>query len=141
MNRLQQFIKRINDANCGFLMDTDIPELIAIDRLCQVLVRCGGCRFVCSAQDVAHLEKCVVAGGDYVRDVSFPVGAFERAANWVHENCPVTPVSTLPASFLQKRGVTHALKPHSTHFHENDCSGSFDGNSVHSDTEWDAPGF
>lgn len=77
MNRLQSFIQRINQQSYGFLRDTDMPELIAVDRLCQVLVRCGGCRFTCAAQDVAHLVKCVEAGGDYVRDVSFPVGAFD----------------------------------------------------------------
>lgn len=81
MNRLQTFIQMVNQRSGGFLRDTDVDELQQIDRLCQVLVRCGGCRFVCSAQDVAHLERCIEAGGDYVRDVSFPTGAMERAAS------------------------------------------------------------
>jgi len=79
MNTLQTFIK---SQPYGFITDKELLKLVAIDRLCQVLVRCGGCRFTCAAQDVAHLETCIKAGGDYVRDVSFPVGSFERAASW-----------------------------------------------------------
>ena len=82
MNALQSFIA---SKPCGFLRDADMPALIALDRLCPVLVRCGGCRFTCAAQDVAHMIACVSAGGDYVRDVSFPVGAQDRAAAWVQE--------------------------------------------------------
>lgn len=79
MNKLESFIAARPG---GFLTDADIPALIALDRLCPVLVRCGGCRFTCAAQCVEHLVKCVEAGGDYVRDVSFPVGSYERAASW-----------------------------------------------------------
>lgn len=50
----------------------------ADSRLWPLLVRCGGCRFTASAQDVAHLIKCIEAGGDYVRDVSFPAAAGGR---------------------------------------------------------------
>src|SRR5881392_2872760 len=95
MNKLQEFI---DSKPMGFLSEADIPKLIALDRLCPVLVRCGGCRFTCGAQDVQHLMRCVEAGGDYVRDVSFPVGSVERAAKWKPE-CVVTPVAMLPASF------------------------------------------
>jgi hypothetical protein len=41
-----------------------------------VLVRCGGCRFLCGAQDVAHLIAIITADArDYVRDVSLPAEA------------------------------------------------------------------
>ena len=84
MNALQAFIA---SHPCGFLgtsseLADDLGKLIAIDRLCPVLVRCGACRFTCAAQYVSHLMHCIGAGGDYVRDVSFPVGSQERAASW-----------------------------------------------------------
>jgi len=69
-----------------FIEDTMIPELLKIDRLLQVLVRCGNGRFVCAVQDVSHFiqiieehsklktkETGVQFQGDYVRDVSLPV--------------------------------------------------------------------
>lgn len=135
MNKLQQFIQRINNETCGFLRDTDMPELIALDRLCQVLVRCGGCRFLCAAQDVEHLIKCVEAGGDYVRDVSFPVGAMERAASYVPEQfrsehpCQVHPAQPIKV-ILRTPTQSHAIW-----FNENDCGGAFDGNTVSSDAD------
>lgn len=82
MNALQSFIA---SKPCGFIDTDDLAALIALDRLCPVLVRCGGCRFTCAAQDVPHLMFCIGAGKDYVRDISFPVGAQERAAAWQPE--------------------------------------------------------
>jgi hypothetical protein len=115
MNKLQQFIQ---SKPCGFLTEADMPELIALDRLCPVLVRCGACRFTCAAQDCAHLITAIVAAKDYVRDVSFPVGAMERAASW-QPDCPVTPVSMLPASFLE---LLEACKLARDTESENGCS-------------------
>lgn len=82
MNQLQTFIAGLP---FGFLTAEQMPELIKLDRLHPCLVRCGGCRFTCAAQYVSHLIKCVEAGGDYVRDVSLPVGSAERAAGCVQE--------------------------------------------------------
>jgi hypothetical protein len=62
---------KVKDQN-GFLTDADVEILAGHNRLCQVLVRCGSCRFVCAAQDVKHLVGAVEAVGDYVRDVSLP---------------------------------------------------------------------
>ena len=69
-----------------FLTDADIPEVVKIDRMMLVLVRCGCGRFMCPAQDVAHFieiieehaklkekETGTTFQGDYVRDVSFPI--------------------------------------------------------------------
>lgn len=61
-------------ARHGFLTKSDLADIVGFDRLRRVLVRCGGCRFTAAAQDVAHLIRCIEAGGDYVRDVSLPVG-------------------------------------------------------------------
>lgn len=96
MNALQTFIASLPG---GFITSEQLPALAQLDRLCPVLVRCGGCRFTCAAQDVTHLIRCVVAGGDYVRDVSLPVGSMERAAKWMPD-CPV--VNMLPASFAER---------------------------------------
>ena len=60
----------------GFLTQSEVALLAGhlSSRLTQLLVRCGGCRFVCAAQDVRHLITLVESGSDdgpeYVRDVS-----------------------------------------------------------------------
>ena len=114
MNALQAFIASHPG---GFLTEQDIPALIRIDRLCPVLVRCGSCRFQCAAQDVAHIIQGIDAIGDYVRDVSFPVGSDARAAGWQPE-CPVTPAASFPQSFFEPRPPGERL-PHRSY-------GSFD---------------
>lgn len=71
-------VARVSEDQCGFLTESDVALLAGhpSSRLTQVLVRCGGCRFVCAAQDVRHLIALVESGsdngrvGDYVRDVS-----------------------------------------------------------------------
>lgn len=127
MNALQSFIA---SKPGGFLRDTDIPELIRLDRLCPVLVRCGGCRFTCAAQDCARLIRAVERDGDYVRDVSFPVGSDERAALW-QPDCPVTPLRMTPARFTAPKRPMRESMP----FNESDCSGAFDGIHVTSDAD------
>lgn len=82
MNALESFIA---SKPMGFITQADLPELIKLDRLCPLLVRIGGGRFTCAAQDLEHLIACVIAGGDYVRDVSFPVGSIERVGKWQPE--------------------------------------------------------
>ena len=61
----------------GFLTETEVAALTRREstRLTQVLVRCGGSRFTCAAQDAARLIAAVEASGDYVRDVSLPAGS------------------------------------------------------------------
>lgn len=66
----------------GFLTDRTLPELVHLDRLRQVLVRCGACRFTCAAQDAAHLMAIIDRDDvDYVRDVALLAGdpAFSQA--------------------------------------------------------------
>ena len=139
MNKLQAYIDWKNKTDGGFLRDVDMVTLIGLDRLCQVLVRCGGCRFTCAAQDVTHLVKCVEAGGDYVRDVSFPVGAWERAAGW-QPDCVVTPLCSLSAHFLAPRHTAGERakarqQDAAVRFDESQCGGVFDGNQVTSDAD------
>ncbi len=54
----------------GFISQNEIGAVEAQDRLWPCLVRCGGGRFSCPAQDVAHFVAIIDASADYVRDVS-----------------------------------------------------------------------
>jgi hypothetical protein len=60
----------------GFLVSKDdTKNLIAENRLQQVLVRCGSGRFTCAVQDLDHFIEIINAdpkARDYVRDVSIP---------------------------------------------------------------------
>lgn len=69
-------LRRITTETHGFLRADDLRTLAADPdtRLTPVLVRCGGCRFTCPAQDAAHLIDIITRErSDYVRDVSLPV--------------------------------------------------------------------
>lgn len=68
---------RVMRDRLGFVTEAEVSLLAqhATSRLWQLLVRCGGCRFVAAAQDVAVISAAIAARGDYVRDVSFPVEA------------------------------------------------------------------
>lgn len=133
MNKLQAFLQTLDG---GFIATREqAATLCGLDRLFQVLVRCGACRFVCSIQDLDHLTRCIDAGGDYVRDVSLPIGWEARAAGWV-EFCPVTPAATLPASFVAPPRPAAPRRPSSRPvFNEADCGGVFDGFGVVSDAD------
>ena len=113
----------------GFLGTAGLAVVAQEDRLRQLLVRCGGCRFVCAAQDVTHLIECVVAGGDYVRDVSLPAG--DRAFAEFRPAWPAMPLH---------RDETYAeeaqpMERQDSYFSESDCGGVFDGNVVTSDAD------
>lgn len=84
-----QEVLREATARYGFLSEADV-QVLAADagtRLTPVLVRCGGGRFTCPVQDVAHFIRIIERDAqasdgalaidtDYVRDVSLvsPVG-------------------------------------------------------------------
>ena len=68
-------IARVKRDRMGFCDEQEVAAIASdpATRLQPMLVRCGGCRFICAAQDVRHL--CIIIGehgGDYVRDVSIP---------------------------------------------------------------------
>ena len=68
---LRTLLLRVRDDNGGFLRDTDLVELAKLDRLRQVLIRCGNGRMVVAAQDAKHFADIVDRDGvDYVRDVA-----------------------------------------------------------------------
>jgi hypothetical protein len=62
----------------GFVTKADLPELIRINRFCELIVRCGGRRFICSAQDCSLMVDAIESAGDYVRDVSATCRQLER---------------------------------------------------------------
>lgn len=144
----------------GLITQADLPDLIKLDRLCPLLVRIGGGRFTCAAQDLEHLIACVIAGGDYVRDVSFPVGSIERAGKWqpepqtfmrlpAHEQNEIAHDEKLskmhdalwpnqkPQVYFDEHDEGGASDGNQVHvqFNESDCGGVFDGNRVISDAD------
>jgi hypothetical protein len=135
INALQKFLAGLP---FGFITANQMPDLIALDRLHPVLVRCGGGRFTCGAQDVAHFIKCVEAGGDYVRDVCVPAGSIERAAAWVAApsvaKCVHQAANTKAAGLLGT--VPDKVKSsRAPAWDESQCGGVFDGRQVTSDAD------
>jgi len=64
-------IEEIRSKNFGFIYAGDLPAIIAENRFQQCLVRCGGGRFICPAQNVEHFTRIIGnEESDYVRDVS-----------------------------------------------------------------------
>jgi hypothetical protein len=133
VNLLQSFIQSRQPG--GYLRNVDIPELIKLARLCPVLVRCGGCRFVCGSQDAPVLEKYIVAGGDYVRDVSFTGDSERYAAGWTPERVPAQVERCLVARATPKPGIKTVRGRTNPDFRESDCGGVFDGFGVVSDAD------
>jgi len=79
-SQVLEFVRR---ERSGFLVDADVAAIAAdpATRLELLLVRCGGCRFLAPADQVAHLLRIIVReGSDYVRDVSLPAGRWLREA-------------------------------------------------------------
>jgi hypothetical protein len=68
----EALVARVKRDSSGYLTSTELAALRAVEpqRLTQVLVRCGTCRFTCAIQDTAFLIAAVEAHGDYMRDVS-----------------------------------------------------------------------
>ena len=65
-------VSELENQRDGFLTEAGLAELAKLDRLREVLVRTGGGRFLCPAQDAQHFIKAVeLSEMDYVRDVSF----------------------------------------------------------------------
>ena len=57
----------------GFIVEADLPEIIAADRLTPLLIRHSHGRMICAAQDVSHHCQLVANWpGAYVRDISWP---------------------------------------------------------------------
>lgn len=66
-------IAHVNAERLGFLREEEIA-ILATDpatHTTRLLVRCGGCRFIASADQTPHLINIITReGSDYVRDVA-----------------------------------------------------------------------
>jgi hypothetical protein len=129
MNAFQKFLAAHPG---GFITDADVAELIALDRLCPCLVRCGGVRFTCGAQYLGPMIAMVEQSGDYVRDVSVTAQAMELAAQWVPEPGFVPVAKPPPAT--SARSAPRSNRP-DTFWDESQCGGVFDGFQVASDAD------
>ena len=65
-------IDKLLEEKMGFITSPEeLKAVIEENRMIQILVRCGGGRFVCPAQDVQHFMDIVnKEGSDYIRDIS-----------------------------------------------------------------------
>jgi len=113
----------------GYFSNIDLAELARLDRLRQVLVRCGSCRFTCAAQYALHLIDIIRADNrDYVRDVSLP------ASDPAHRR-DFRPLTNDPPSAPTAAPVPDVTAhPHPTVTAE-DFGGAFDGFTVTSDAD------
>ena len=137
---LETFLRRIMSENGGFMRDDDIAELAKLDRLRQVLVRCGNGRFVTAADSVAHFVGIIERehgddfepGSDYVRDVSLL--ASDPCYRGDYRPCTTTGMST---TYKPAKAIAASRKPdpYVNNFREEDCGGAFDGFSVTSDAD------
>lgn len=113
----------------GYLHGTHLAELAKLDRLRQVLVRCGACRFTCAAQDALHLIDIIRADKrDHVRDVSLPVSDPSRRGDfrpWTNDPPLARIPVAAPCSAKQWRPTVA----------EGDFGGAFDGFTVTSDAD------
>jgi len=73
---MANIIATIKAETHGFITGKErLQEIIEYNRLFPLLVRCGGGRFTCPAQDVEHFIEIITReDSDYVRDVSIPAG-------------------------------------------------------------------
>jgi hypothetical protein len=130
----------------GFVVAADMDELIALDRLLPVLVRCGGCRFTCPAQDVARIVTAILASGDYVRDIAVSALEVDRA----REMCALAHAATKAreargecdrikrmesAGVISRHETPVSTFTQTSRFNESDCGGAFDGVGVVSDAD------
>jgi len=80
---LQDIFNKIRE-QYGFVTDTDVVELRKLlpNPSLQVLVRCGGDRFICPLNELEHRMAEVEKKGDYVRDVCVP--ASPKPVDWTN---------------------------------------------------------
>ena len=65
-------IQTLLKTKLGFVNDTNIKDVIAENPQQLLIVRCGGGRFICTADNVEHFVAIIDKkhSEDYVRDVS-----------------------------------------------------------------------
>ena len=130
---IKTLLQTIVNEQGGFLLQAQIEELTKLDRLRNVLVRCGNGRFTCPVQDAPWFIEIITAQGqDYIRDVSLLASDDAHRGVWrLHSfegECRPTPA---PRPAERKLGPF----PAHTQFKEECCGGAFDGISVTSDAD------
>jgi hypothetical protein len=149
---LTDVLKRIK-ANGGFLVESDVVELAASDRLRQVLCRFNNGRFLCAAQDVAHFVGIIEhSKEDWLRDVSLPTGDpiwrgdyTTNATEEIHRpmrehNARREQIRRNEPAYVDPDGNPHGSmadvrRACPAYFNESDCGGAFDGFTVTSDAD------
>lgn len=77
MKKERQLVISGGELAGGFLTENELADVVKSNPHLTVLVRCGGGRFTCYAQDVEHFTNIIKAeGSDYVRDVSVRRGKY-----------------------------------------------------------------
>ena len=163
MNALQTFFAKLPH---GFITSEEqLKELIALHRLCLVLVRLGGPggRFLAPAQNVRVLCDYCEKSGDWIRDWAIAPVELDRAADWQPEPPPAMPPrpprqvhtyrTSNAAAFDADCAICGGKMRDSIHgatdeerarrveipdrvvFDESQCGGAFDGNQVISDAD------
>lgn len=128
MSKLIETLKHAVHVQGGFLTAQDVQAIAEHDRLRQLLVRCGNCRFVTAAQSVEWLSAIIKRDGqDYVRDVSLladdPAYRLQET-----KKAPPAPRQTIHTEDQYMRLIL-------SDWREDQCGGVFDGSGVHSDAD------
>jgi hypothetical protein len=130
----------------GFIQDGDVAEIIKLDRLCWLLVRCGAQhgRFSAPAQNIEQMVATIEAAGDWVRDISFPSQCIEEARAFVAA-LPVAPAFPEHTRLRLQAAVTKLRERKPCHSMDDArqpeegadwiCTGNFDGTTCGSDAD------
>ena len=138
MSELELLLRKITLIQEGFLTNEDVEQLALLDRLRQVLVRCGCGRILTAAQSARHYADLIDSsdGPDYVRDMSLPTSDKAYQYDWQ----PVTNLNgreaAVPRATAEYSDTAQAAAPRYAypHVHE-DYGGAFDGFNVTSDAD------
>jgi hypothetical protein len=69
---MASIIEKLRAEQYGFISSAaELARVVHENRLQPIIIRCGGCRLMAPAQDVARLVGIIEAAeGEYVRDIS-----------------------------------------------------------------------
>jgi len=128
---LAHLLTEITEHHGGFLTPQHLEELATLDRLRQILVRCGNGRFTCAAHDVKHFTEIILAHAadrditdptaGYVRDVSLLASDAAHMGDFAPvTNDPPPRPRVAPRASQRPYPRSHGDQP--VQFSESDCS-------------------
>ena len=130
-------IRECMEQQGGFVRDVDLPAVIAEDRFCPLIVRCGSGRFTVPAQDCAHFVAIVEKeGSDYIRDISILAGYTPPPARDISRVSVSVAILAADADAAHVKRSREAARPYSGDGSE--FGGVWDGHGIVSDA---LPGF